>query len=94
LGLIQLSSYTLSPYLESGALREVLQAYPSYPRVISILYAANRHQPRRVKVFIEWVAEVYRRQSSLQVPADDLLAGQTRVASHAGLVDQPGHVTS
>ena len=94
LGLIQASSYTLSSFLESGALREVLQAYPSYPRVVSILYAANRHQPRRVKVFIEWIAEVYKRQSSLQVPADDLLAGQTRVSGHAGHVAQPGHVTS
>ncbi len=51
LGLIQASSYTLSSYLENGALKEVLQAYPSYPRVVLILYAANWHQPRRVKVF-------------------------------------------
>jgi len=88
LGLIQASSYTLSSYLESGALLEVLQTYPSYPRVVSILYAANRHQPRRVKVFIEWIAEIYRRQTSLQVAADDLHAG------HTGYADRASHVTS
>lgn len=90
------SGYTLTSYVESGELREVLQAYPSYPRIVSILYAANRHQPRRVKVFIEWIAEVYRRQSSLQVPADDPLAVQTRLADHSlpnGQV-RNGHVTS
>ncbi|WP_082771314.1 LysR family transcriptional regulator [Burkholderia sp. PAMC 26561] len=96
LGLIQASGYTLTSYVESGDLREVLQAYPSYPRIVSILYAANRHQPRRVKVFIEWIAEVYRRQSSLQVPADDPLAGQTRLADHSPPNGQVrnGHVTS
>jgi LysR family transcriptional regulator, regulator for bpeEF and oprC len=88
LGLIQASSYTLSPYLENGRLIEVLGAYPSYPRVVSILYAANRHQPRRVKVFIEWIAEIYKRQSSLQIAGDDLLAG------HPGPTHHASHVTS
>ncbi len=66
LGLIQASSYTLAPYIESGALRAVLKAYPSDPRVVSILYAANRHQPRRVRVFIDWLTTVFARQPALQ----------------------------
>jgi LysR family transcriptional regulator, regulator for bpeEF and oprC len=61
LGLIQGSSYTLDPLIKSGALREVLMEYPSHARVVSVLYAANRHQPRRVRVFIDWVAELYGR---------------------------------
>jgi LysR family transcriptional regulator for bpeEF and oprC len=67
LGLIQSSSYTLDPLIGSGALREVLKEYPSYPRVVSVLYASNRHQPRRVRVFIDWVAELYGRLPSFQV---------------------------
>ncbi|WP_250513755.1 LysR family transcriptional regulator [Caballeronia sp. INDeC2] len=67
LGLIQSSSYTLDPLVRSGALKEVLNAYPSFPRVVSVLYAANRHQPRRVRVFIDWVAELYGRLPSFQV---------------------------
>ncbi|MDR5743724.1 LysR family transcriptional regulator [Caballeronia sp. LZ029] len=67
LGLIQSSSYTLDPLIRSGALREVLKEYPSYPRVVSVLYASNRHQPRRVRVFIDWVAELYGRLPSFQV---------------------------
>lgn len=61
LGLIQSSSYTLDAYLKSGALRRVLAGYPTHPRVVSVLYAANRHQPRRVRVFIDWVADLYSR---------------------------------
>ncbi len=68
LGLIQASSYTLSAFIAKGQLVEVLRAYPSYPRVVSILYAANRHQPRRVRVFIDWIAEIFQRRPSLQVP--------------------------
>ncbi|MEZ2353859.1 LysR substrate-binding domain-containing protein [Caballeronia sp. RCC_10] len=61
LGLIQSSSYTLDPYLRSGTLQRVLVEYPTHPRVVSVLYAANRHQPRRVRVFIDWVADLYSR---------------------------------
>jgi LysR family transcriptional regulator, regulator for bpeEF and oprC len=67
LGLIQSSSYTLDPLIKSGALREVLRDYPSHPRVVSVLYAANRHQPRRVRVFIDWVAALYSRLPIFQV---------------------------
>jgi LysR family transcriptional regulator, regulator for bpeEF and oprC len=66
LGLIQGSSYTLGPNIERGQLREVLTDFPSYPRVVSILYASNRHQPRRVRVFIDWVAELYAGMPALQ----------------------------
>ncbi|WP_244847073.1 LysR family transcriptional regulator [Caballeronia sp. SL2Y3] len=66
LGLIQSSSYTLDPHLKSGALRRVLADYPAQPRVVSVLYAANRHQPRRVRVFIDWVAELYARLPAFQ----------------------------
>ncbi len=59
LGLIQGSSYTLDPLLKSGQLKEVLKDYPSHARVVSVLYAANRHQPHRVRVFIDWVAKLY-----------------------------------
>ncbi|KND54836.1 Transcriptional regulator, LysR family [Candidatus Paraburkholderia kirkii] len=67
LGLIQSSSYTLDPLVKSGALKEVLIEYPSFPRVVSVLYAANRHQPRRVRVFIDWVAELYSRLPTFQI---------------------------
>ncbi|WP_244815412.1 LysR family transcriptional regulator [Caballeronia sp. Lep1P3] len=66
LGLIQSSSYTLDPHLRSGALQRVLKDYPAEPRVVSVLYAANRHQPRRVRVFIDWVADVYGRLPAFQ----------------------------
>ncbi len=59
LELIQGSSYTLDPLLKSGQLVEVLKDYPSHARIVSVLYAANRHQPRRVRVFIDWVAKLY-----------------------------------
>jgi LysR family transcriptional regulator, regulator for bpeEF and oprC len=75
LGLIQSSSYTLDPLLKSGKLKEVLMDYPSHPRVVSVLYAANRHQPRRVRVFIDWVAELYSRLPIFQVRHPAAVAG-------------------
>jgi LysR family transcriptional regulator, regulator for bpeEF and oprC len=86
LGLIQASSYTLASFLANGTLREVLRSYPSYPRVVSILYAANRHQPRRVRAFIDWVAEIYKRQPSLQVPSGKAAPAYVSHVAQAGQV--------
>ncbi|WP_242540389.1 LysR substrate-binding domain-containing protein, partial [Trinickia mobilis] len=66
LGIVKGPRYTLGPYLATGALREILVDYPSTPRPISILYSPNRHLPRRIRVFADWIAEVFAREPLMQ----------------------------
>lgn len=66
LGLIKGPHYLMKPYLESGTLKEVLRDYRSSPRPISILYPPNRHLTRKVRIFIDWLAELFMRNPSLQ----------------------------
>lgn len=66
LGIVKGPRYILGPYVATGALREILVDYPSIPRQISILYSPNRHLPRRIRVFTDWIAEVFAREPLMQ----------------------------
>ncbi|CAB3804657.1 HTH-type transcriptional regulator DmlR [Paraburkholderia fynbosensis] len=66
LGIVNASRYALDPYLTRGELREILTDYPSASMPVSVLYSPNRHLPLKVRVFIEWVAELFQQGPALQ----------------------------
>jgi LysR family transcriptional regulator, regulator for bpeEF and oprC len=66
LGIVKGALYPLAPLIKTGALREILKDFPSPPRPISIMYARNRHLPRKVRVFTDWVADVFARVPFMQ----------------------------
>jgi DNA-binding transcriptional LysR family regulator len=57
LGIIQNPAAGLREHLESGRLVQILPQYPPEPMPVSIVYAHRRNLPRRVQVFMDWVAE-------------------------------------
>jgi LysR family transcriptional regulator for bpeEF and oprC len=59
LGLVQLSELVASPYLKSGRLKEVLGDARSTPVPISIVYANGRNVATAVKVFVDWIMEIF-----------------------------------
>ena len=66
LGILKGAVFPLSPYIRTGALREILKNYSSPPRPISIMYPRNRHLPRKVRIFADWVADVFARVPLMQ----------------------------
>lgn len=58
-GMIQPGRYMVEPHLQSGALRKVLTDWtpPSMP--ISVIYLHNRHLSPKVRVFVDWVSELF-----------------------------------
>lgn len=56
LGLIQVPSHSLDE-LKTGQLVEVLPKHRAAPMPVSILYPHRRQLSRRVRVFIDWLAE-------------------------------------
>jgi LysR family transcriptional regulator for bpeEF and oprC len=66
LGILKGTRYTLAAYLKSGALQEILKDYPSPVGPISILFSPNRHLPRKIRVFVDWVVEVFAREPLMQ----------------------------
>jgi len=58
-GLIHPPRYMVLPHLESGALIEVLPQLSSASIPIWVAYLQNRHLSPKVRVFVDWVAELF-----------------------------------
>ena len=57
LGIIQSPLAGLREHLQSGRLVEILVQYRPEPMPVSIVYAHRHNLPRRVQVFMDWIAE-------------------------------------
>jgi DNA-binding transcriptional LysR family regulator len=60
LGLIQVPEIGVREPLARGVLVEVLPRYRPEPMSLWLLYAHRRNLPKRVRVFMDWVAEILR----------------------------------
>lgn len=58
LGLIQVPHYHIAPRLADGSLCEVLAPFRPAPMPVSVLYPHSRQLSPRVRVFVDWLAEV------------------------------------
>ncbi|WP_299178024.1 LysR family transcriptional regulator [uncultured Brevundimonas sp.] len=60
LGLIQIPRYRAAREIAKGELVPVLTSCPPPPMPVFILYPQNRHLSSRLRVFVDWIAEVFR----------------------------------
>ncbi|MBN8812805.1 MULTISPECIES: LysR family transcriptional regulator [unclassified Sphingomonas] len=60
LGLIQVPRYRVEPQIAAGQLVPVLEAFSPPPMEVSVLYPQSRHLSPRVRVFIDWLADLFR----------------------------------
>jgi DNA-binding transcriptional LysR family regulator len=58
--LIQVPEIGVREPLARGVLVEVLPRYRPEPMSLWLLYAHRRNLPKRVRVFMDWVAEILR----------------------------------
>lgn len=58
-GLIQPMLFMVSGQLLDGSLVEVLPQFQPKPKPVSIVYPNNRHLSAKVRVFAEWVSELF-----------------------------------
>jgi len=59
LGLIQVPHYRVAEQIGQGLLREVLPNNPPPPMPVSVLYPQNRQMSPRVRVFVDWISEIF-----------------------------------
>ncbi|WP_408441604.1 LysR family transcriptional regulator [Paraburkholderia caffeinilytica] len=71
IGLIQAPRLMALPYLQSGELVEVLPQWKPMPLPISAVYPHNRHLSPTVRVFVDWVAELFGRCAQLSNEKSD-----------------------
>lgn len=61
IGIIQVPRYRVAKELREGVLRELLPDNLPPPMPVSVLYPQNRHLSPRVRVFVEWLKEIFNR---------------------------------
>lgn len=59
LGIVQLGGFALDESIRAGRLVKVLEHGEAIGPPISIIYPQRRHLPARVRVFIDWVVQLY-----------------------------------
>lgn len=65
LGMLHALKTALEPHIQAGRLTEVLTDYATVTKPVSILYPDRRYLSPKVRVFIDWFAEVFAKQYPL-----------------------------
>jgi LysR family transcriptional regulator, regulator for bpeEF and oprC len=65
LGIGQLATMSARAAIERGELEIVLGEWLSEPMPVSIVYPLNRNLSNKVRVFVEWIAELFERDDRL-----------------------------
>ena len=69
LGVLKVSRFAFKKHSEAGRLREVLADWETDPIPVHVVYPQNRHLSAKVRVFVEWVADLFAEQPEFQIAA-------------------------
>ncbi|TFY86662.1 LysR family transcriptional regulator [Pseudomonas kairouanensis] len=59
LGVIHTLRFMVQPHIDAGTLVPVLTQWSAPPNPLSVVYMPNRHLSARVRVFVDWLVEVF-----------------------------------
>lgn len=59
LGIVQIGEASIAAYLDTGQFEAILADWQSDALPIHVVYPQNRHLSAKVRVFVEWVAELF-----------------------------------
>ncbi|MRW87387.1 LysR family transcriptional regulator [Pseudoduganella sp. FT26W] len=65
LGVLHTLAFMAQPHIDAGRLVPILQEWSSPPNQISIVYLPNRHLSARVRVFVDWMVELFQKADYL-----------------------------
>lgn len=69
LGIAQLPAFMTERYIKQGSLTPVLTDWSAEPNPIHIVYPPNRHLSARVRVFADWLVELFEEKVRRQIPS-------------------------
>lgn len=62
LGVIQTPRFMVEEHLATGTLRPVLSEWSTKPMSLHVVYPPNRHLSNKLRVFVDWIADLFARQ--------------------------------
>jgi len=79
LGIVQMAGFQIEAMIASGKLEVLLRDWTSDPIPIHVVYPQNRHLSAKVRVFVEWVAELF--SNNMRLPRADARNTHMELAS-------------
>jgi LysR family transcriptional regulator for bpeEF and oprC len=67
LGIVQSANFMFEPYIRAGKLEVILPDWVSDPLPVHVVYPQNRHLSAKVRVFVEWVAELFSQHPGMRL---------------------------
>ncbi len=96
LGIVNTATFMAQPYIAAGLLRPVLVDWCSESVPIHVVYPPNRHLSAKLRVFVDWVADLFARSDQIQrqcsLPgcmAAAIAAGRAGLSTVPALADMP-----
>jgi len=59
LGIVQMANFMLEPMIRAGRLVSILDDWANDPMPVHAVYPHNRHLSAKVRVFVDWIAELF-----------------------------------
>lgn len=69
LGVVMMTDYLLSQHIAAGRMVQVLPEWRSDPLPVHVVYPQNRHLSAKVRVFVEWISELFAAHPNLRLQA-------------------------
>lgn len=69
LGVVQMTDYLMMEHVAAGKMVQVLPDWTSDPLPVNVVYPQNRHLSAKVRVFVEWVADLFARHPYMHMGA-------------------------
>ncbi|RZL00794.1 MAG: LysR family transcriptional regulator [Rubrivivax sp.] len=66
LGVMQAPTFLVQDHISSGALDPLLTDWCSGPRPVYVVYPPNRHLSNKLRVFVDWIAELFATHDLIQ----------------------------
>lgn len=67
LGIVQMTTFQIAAHLATGHLELLLPDWHIDPLPIHVVYPQNRHLSAKVRVFVEWIAELFADHPAMRV---------------------------
>ena len=69
LGIITITDYLLTQHIAAGRMLQVLPEWSIDPLPVHVVYPQNRHLSAKVRVFVEWISELFAANPNLRLQA-------------------------
>ncbi len=67
LGIAQIPAFVLKEAMERGSLELLLGDWFPEPAPLNVVYPENRHLSSKIRVFVDWVAELFSEHDGIQL---------------------------